>query len=632
MKQKLFFLLIFFLTTNSFIIAQPLSPIIDSIPMRDGKKLAADIYIPSGGGQFPTILVQTPYNRIYYRWGLPLQTGINLDSSKYAFVIIDWRCFYGSQKACIAQPNRGQDGYDVVEWIAQQTWSDGKIGTWGPSALGKIQFQTMKENPPHLTCAVPLVAGSQFNYDEYYPGGVARTEYIEQLDNLGFGLSTFLYAHPFYDSTWSYTQTVNWYPSLIRVPTYMIGGWYDHNVKVMLDLFAGIRQSSPLNVRDKHRLLMGPWAHGGFGTAQVGTCTQGDLTYTEACHWSDSLALTFFDYHLRNITNGWNTSPFIQYFQMGENTWNSETSWPPPGTTKQKFYLKNGGGLDLIAPQNNSDSSVIIYDPRDPSPTYGGPTLRQDLKQGPWDISDTVETRSDILIFSTDALSTNIVIKGKPIVHLFVSTNRKDTDFSIRLTDVYPDGRSEIFSDGIKRMRFRNGYRTSDTASAIPNHIYEIVIDDYLPNTAITILPGHRLRVDVTSSNYPRFNNNINNGGTMYVAGDTLTATDYVYYDKIHSSYLELPVLLPANAENKSADDNKTEVFPNPAKNILNIKSGENISQIIIYDIAGSVIYKSYEKENNTKVDLSGFEKGMYFVKIVFGKEDNTIVRKIVVN
>ncbi|MCB0429534.1 MAG: CocE/NonD family hydrolase, partial [Flavobacteriales bacterium] len=495
--------------------SQVLSPEVDSIPMRDGKKIAADVYLPTSGAAYPVILIQTPYNRLYYRLGLPLGIKKDLAGSPYAFVIIDWRCFYGSQSACVAQPNRGQDGYDVVEWIATQSWCNGKIGTWGPSALGKIQFQTAKENPPSLTCAVPLVAGSQFNYDEYYPGGCYRTEYVEQLDALGFGLSPLLKANPVKNLTWSVAEAANLYPASIHVPMLMIGGWYDHNVEVMMALFDTLKSGGDAAIHDRHRLVMGPWAHGGSGTAQVGTAQQGDLVYQAAAGWSDSLALAFLDYHLRGVANGWDATPEIRYFQMGTDTWLAESHWPPAGQTRT-LYLHDDDTLRASTPANGNGKS-FQYDPHDPSPTVGGPTLKQGLQQGPYDQAPVVENRGDSWVLSTPVLNEDLVIHGRVIANLFVSSDRTDTDICLRLTDVYPDERSMLVADQVLRMRFRNGYTVADTMLMTPGQVYPVEIA--FPNTAITILKGHRLRFIITSANYPRFDLNLNNGGPMYTAG-----------------------------------------------------------------------------------------------------------------
>ncbi|MBU0763657.1 MAG: CocE/NonD family hydrolase, partial [Bacteroidetes bacterium] len=215
---------------------------IDSIPMRDDKKLAADIYVPDGGAgmQYPVILIQTPYNRLFYRYYLPLGFGITIDDEDYVLVIVDWRGFYGSAQAWSSTAKKGEDGYDCVEWIALQPWSDGQIGTWGPSALGRCQFETAREKPPHLVCCVPLVAAPQYNYTEYYPGGVKRTEYIEQLSGLGYSMSL-IESNPYYNYLWQYVEADSYYPSDIEVPVLMIGGWYDHNIDNMMAFFDGIR-------------------------------------------------------------------------------------------------------------------------------------------------------------------------------------------------------------------------------------------------------------------------------------------------------------------------------------------------------------------------------------------------------
>ena len=288
-----------FLLFSVFLSAQLLSPVIDSIPTRDGKMLAADIYLPdtSAAQTYPTILINTPYNRLFFQWGLPL-IGVDLVNSPYAFVVVDWRCFYGSALACDGNYDRGKDGYDAVEWIASHTWSDGQVGTWGPSALGKIQFMTAKQDPPHLVCCVPLVAAPQMNYEVYFPGGSAREEFIEQLDALGYGMSPLLYANTHYNFLWTFTEAETFYPDSINVILLMIGGWYDHNSDVMLDKFEALRTSSPVSVRDQHKIMMGPWAHGGNGIACVGGEIQGELSYPAATGWQDSLALRFFAYYL----------------------------------------------------------------------------------------------------------------------------------------------------------------------------------------------------------------------------------------------------------------------------------------------------------------------------------------------
>jgi len=609
--KKIYFFISLFLIFINLGYSQSLVQTVDSIPMRDGKKLAADIYIPSTPGQYPVILVQTPYNRLYYRINQPLGLG-SLTGLPYALVVVDWRGYYGSAAAMVANPDRGKDGYDVVEWIATQSWSNGKIGTWGPSALGKIQFQTAKENPPHLNCAVPLVAGPQFNYLEYFPGGVYRKEYVDQLDNLGFGLATTLLNNPFYNSTWQYAEAANFYPQSINIPLFMVGGWYDHNVEVMMQMFSGVQTNSPAAVRSKHKLMMGPWAHGGFGTAQVGTCDQGELTYNEACGWSDSLALRFFDYYLRNSFNGWELEPVVRYFQMGENMWQQTTTWPPTGTTPIKLFFNENNSLTPSLPSSASASATITYDPHNPSPTIGGSTLRNDLLQGPYNQATLVESRNDILIYTSPILTQNVVLKGSGRVHLFVSSDRPDTDFGYRLTDVYPDGRSMLLVDNIQRMRFRSGFHTTDTASMQNGQVYEIDIP--IRDLANTFLSGHRIRIDITSSNYPRFDNNLNNGGKMYTAGDTLTANNIIYLNSARASFVELPLIsYIVGLNDNEPKETQFQIIPNPVNESFSI-SNESYSEINLYNINGVKIFNQQKSE---RYNLYFLPAGVYFVEII---------------
>lgn len=602
-----------------------LNPQVDSIPMRDGKKLAADVYIPSGCSSCPTILIQTPYNRLLYHFGLPLDVGLNLNSSNYIFVIVDWRCFYGSSAACIATPQRGEDGFDVIQWITSQPWSDGKVGTWGASALGVIQFQTAKEHPPGLICSVPIVASPVTSYFDYYPGGDLRTEYVQQLTALGYNMTAIL-AFPYYNSGWTAAETGSDYPDSIAVPMLMIGGWYDHNTDAMLKFFNEIRQQSPVAVRDKHRLLMGPWTH---NTSSNAPSAVGGLSYPQAQNWSDSLSLKFFDFYLRNINNGWNTTPYINFFQMGENQWFTGASWPPASTTS-KLYMHSNVVLDSNAPTLTNDNIGMIYDPRDPSPTIGGPTLKATLLQGPYDQAPAVESRVDAVKFTTAVLSQDVRVNGKPKVHLHVSSDKKDTDFAVRLTDVYPNNTSMLVADGIFRMRFRSGFTTNDTASMINGQIYSIVVD--MLNTAITFLAGHRIRVDITSSNYPRFDCNLNNGLQMYVAGDTSVAAQTIYFDSNHESYLELPVTdsTLSISEMLSDEKNNLTVYPNPGTDFIYVLTKNFTPQKMeLYDISGKRIFVLNNPKTITTIDVSNFIPGIYFLKAFTTGEVS--IRKIAV-
>ncbi len=608
----------------SFQVKAQYTPIVDSIVMTDGKKLVADIYLSdtTGGITYPTILIQTPYNRILYRYYFPL--GLNPNNMPYNVVIVDWRCFYGSWQACIANPDRGKDGYDVVEWIASQSWSNGKVGTWGASALGKIQFQTAKEQPPHLVCAAPMVAGPQFDYSEYYQGGVYRTEYIEQLDALGYGLSTFIKAHPTHDYTWQYVENANNYPQDINIPMLIIGGWYDHNTDLLIDAYNQLISSSGIGVRNQHRLLIGPWRHSGVGALQ-----QGELTYPQAQNWSDSLVKVFFNYYLRDVNNGWLLSPKIQYFLMGDNLWKQADNLNFSDVSLRKLYLKSSGNFDGNLPVSSTDYNSFDYDPHNPSPTYGGATLRADLLQGPYNQATNVESRPDVLIYSSPNLSSDVVMKGKSNVRLFVSSDRYDTDFTIRVTDVYPDDRSILLTEGIKRMRFRNGFTDADTSLMVPGNIYQANID--LPFICHTFKIGHKIRIDISSSNFPRFDRNLNNGGKMYVVGDTLIANNKVFMNSANASYIEMPINnLPFGINENTSENIDAYIANNPIEDIAKLiinSINDDVYNIKVYDIQGKVVYSQsniYCKQGieQIQLDMSSFNQGCYLLNL---SNDNNI-------
>ena len=625
---------------GNFSFAQ-LNPISFNIPMRDGKFLAADLYLPNNDSiARPTILIQTPYNKNFYQWlGLPVKVGTNINSSPFNFVVADWRCFYGSTAACTSSVNRGEDGYDCVEWIAIQPWSDGSVGTWGPSALGIIQFQTAKENPPHLTCCVPIVAGMRTDYERYFPGGVFRTEYVVMLDALGYGLSTLLLAHPVHDIYWTVAEASSFYPASINVPMFMIGGWYDHATEEVLESFEGMRTQSTLTVRSQQKLLMGPWTH---STASGGQANAGELYYPASAHVSDSLAREFFNYYLLNAFNGWNSRPVVEYFQMGEDVWYSDGSWNNSGITNFDLYLHANGELNLSSPVTGTDSQTITYDPRNPSPTIGGPTLHTSLDQGPYDQQPVVESRSDVLTFTTAPLTQDVVMRGRPVAHLKVSSDMLDTDFSIRLTDVYPDGRSMLVLDGIRRMRFRNGYTANDTSVMVPGTIYPIDID-FFSNTAITFLAGHKIRVDITSSNYPRFDINLNNGQTMYAAGDTVVAQNTVYMNSIDASYITLPLESYPDGVGEVTDSDGFVIYPSPVSGRMTIDNWntdpryqESIVGISIYNTFGLAVYLPTANclpiaiGMPTLLNLHSLPPGLYYLKLE--TPHGTVVKKFAVS
>lgn len=608
-----------------------------NIPMTDNMSLAGDVYLPAGWIDGPVILIQTPYNKnVYHLTGLPIGIGMAQETMQYAIVIVDWRGFYGSATALYAgAPSLGLDGYDVVEWIASQSWCNGKVGTWGPSALGRVQYQTARQQPPHLVCMVPQVASPLQNYLDYYPNGAARTEYLEQLDALGFGTSPVVYAHPYLDLTWNVSEASTNYPQQITIPTLMIGGWYDHNVETMVQFFSSIQNLSAFEVREQHRLLIGPWAHGGSGVAALGTSTQGQLSYPAAAGWSNSQSFQFFDYHLKGFENGWDATAKVRYFQMGDNTWQNADSWPVSAANNTKLFFHNDGIMRAELPQEITGME-LNYDPSDPCPTIGGPTLRTDLDQGPYDQTALVESREDVLVMTSGVLANDVVLKGAAKVQVTLSTDVTDTDVCVRLCDVYPDGRSMLVSDGVYRLRFLNGFTEASLISLAPSTDYSAVIK--FSHTAITFKAGHRIRVDVSGSNYPRFNRNMNTGGEMYpnLNGDSLInpliAHNVIKLSTTSSdgSFLELPLQNEILINNilESDDNEGMEIYPVPAIDVLNVIVTENnllSGNLMITNQLGSVLVEEKLSSARHQLNISAFAEGQYFITVTNGK--NSIVK-----
>jgi predicted acyl esterase len=529
--------------------------------MRDGKSLVADVYVPrTATGKLPTVLVQTPYgkNGMFRRIFAPSEQSRSelvkqslFLNPNYAFVVLDWRGS-GASKEAGPPPTEGRegpDGVDTIKWIAQQEWSDGKVGMWGPSALGLVQFRTlMEEVPPALKAAVPLVHPANITFDLWFPGGVMSESFVKYLSTLGsdntkggdlkWDFYNTLAERPYYDDDWKSRQEGMFTkPAQIEVPILMIEGWYDIYVDQMIDFFQRVKKGGPTDVvREQSRLLIGPWPHG------TGQAKSGDLEFPNAALYDTKHALAFFDYWLRGDQAALDPdAPQITYYQMGANEWRQTDAWPPAGSKQTAFNLQGDRTLATAVCKTGPAFTEFVYDPRDPAPTIGGHVLDPALHSGPRDQREKVESRKDVVVFSTPALEQDLAVAGPLSVKLWVSTDRTDTDFSAILTDVHPDGRSMLISEGIRRLRFRNGYAKEELAT--PGEIYELEIP--LIATANTFLKGHQVRIVVSSASWPKYARNLNDGGKMY--GQDLpsgvVATNRIHHDPEHPSALVLPVV-----------------------------------------------------------------------------------------
>jgi hypothetical protein len=595
-----------------------------SIPLRDGKVLAADVYLPNNVDSFSTILIMTPYNKNFYKLtGLPFGIKYDIKNSNYAIVIVDWRGRFGSIPAFKIGSNNGEDGYDVVEWIANQNWSNQKIGTWGPSALGNIQFSIAEENPPHLVCAVPEVAAPEFLYDKYFRGGVLEAASFQTLNESLFpGSYNTVIKNPYFNNTWQFVENTTRIDNNVHVPMLLVGGWYDHNTRQTFNIFNRIRQGSDTAISKHHKMLMGPWVHGGTGQASLGTAFQGDFTFNNAAKWNDSFSILFFDYHMRGIKNDWEKKQPITYYLIGSNKWFASSNWPPTSTEAKRMYLNENNTLTEGSTSNTDLSLGYFYDPLNPTPTVGGKTLSTNLDQGPYDQSNLVENRSDVLVFTSSALADSITIKGEVKFRLNVSSDKLDTDFVVILTEVFPDGKSIKIEEDILRMRFRNGFRTSDTAFMSAGNIYPI--DLSIDDMAYTFTKGNKIRLVVSSSSYPLYNRNMNNGLEMY-PGDKAdsvhlpqTASNKVHFGANHPSYIELPIYDATTNVKVIKNTSKTNwVYPNPNNGSkLFFKGLPELNGYQIFAVNGKLVQEGSVQKNNGPINLNQLKTGVYIVKL----------------
>lgn len=596
------------------------------IPTRlsgDKKYLAADMHFGDTTVAKPVILIQTPYNKSYYRAAFyvdrkftGLQLPVNLDL--YNYVIVDWRGFYGSKDADSALYDRGLDGYDAVEWIAEQPWCNGKVATWGESALGLIQFQTARHQPPHLVCSVPIVKDYLQNYEKYYYGGDLRKMQVESLEKLGFITYNAVINQPTKNGYWKLLENVSDYPRDINIPLLMIEGWFDHYPADVIKVFWELREKSDASVRLKHKLIVGPWLHEGIGVAD-----QGELTYPLAEDVPYEAVTKFFGYYLLGEKINWDGEPVMKYYSIGDDQWNQTDSWETNDSLV--LYVHDNGRLSTEPMPETFvyiPPDTILFNPRDPSPSYGGALFNpfdKTLPSGPRDISSKVESRNDILVYSTDELTEDIPVIGRIRVRLYVSSDRTDTDFNARLCDVFPDGRSMIMSQAVLRARFRNSLSNPELMK--PDSIYPI--DILFDDIAVTFKKGHKFRIDISSSDYPFFDVNPNTGGDLYKASDTLNAVNLVYTSSTEPTQIIIPTSGTVSV-NANSDINNLTLFPNPANEFVKIDLENKVftGSITMYNLQGEQVEVPITANTNSmEISTTEVPSGMYFIRIVDGRE-----------
>lgn len=555
------------------------------ITMRDSTILRADIYHPANSGTYPILLHRTPYGKCFSSTNFALIAA----ERGYVVVIQDTRGRWSSDGDGSPFVYEKYDGYDTVEWLAKHPWSNGKVGMFGGSYCGYTQLATAVMKPKSLITIIPAVSFSDprkifFNNGAIslgasvtwsllsgvfmaimrFPGTPEDKDHlIQQLVYTVNGMTeghTFnqlpLYQLPLIGHQgiihWladaidklcveDYWQAFSCSSKDIYIPAFHIGGWYDilisSTIRDFHDLFSANKAYQ--------KLLIGPWTHGSFASYS-GEVDFG-LQASDMLLMPDEMYLKWFDYWLKGIQNGLLEEPPIQIFVMGINEWRYATKWPLEQTKYTSFYLHsrgaanslNGNGtLDHLIP-TNEPYDRFLYDPLNPVPSHGGGLCcwQAALPAGAFD-QRKIEERPDVLVFSTSPLEQDVEVTGNIILHLWASSSARDTDFTAKLVDVSPEGYARNIQDSIVRARFREDGKVS---LLIPDQIYHFIIN--LGPTSNMFKKGQRIRLEISSSNFPKYDRNTNTGDTIGKDAVINTAIQTIFHDAEHPSHLILPVI-----------------------------------------------------------------------------------------
>jgi len=507
------------------------------VPMRDGVNLATNIYLPAGEGPWPVVLTRTPYDKD----GLDNRAD-NYHERGYALVSQDVRGRNDSEGENRPFENDMEDGYDTVEWIAEQDFSNGKIGIFGTSAPGITSNLAAAAAPPHLTAAYVTVAPDSLFYRSRFIGGVFKESHSGGWLR-GQGVSEedidAYRARAVLDDQWKDTDFL-FYRHNVEIPIYNVGGWHDIYAEGSLSNYLYLQKEGNPAARGKQKLFMGAFGHGTL---------QGDLTYPGGGLISGDQEEQFrwWDYWLKGIDNGIMDEPPVHFYMMAsarkgnvsdKNRVIASDHWPL-NQSLTRYYLQPDMRLRTTPPVKPEHAITYTFDPENPVPTVGGQNLGQDV--GPRDQREIGE-RDDYLRFESMTLTEDVVVAGHIDMELYVSSDAPDTDFMVKLVDIYPDGYEALILDYPLRARFRNGQEAGNEAMLVPGETYKLNINMW--STAQTFEAGHKIGVHITSSNYPRFAVNPNNGAAL---DDSRTpaveARNTIHLDSDHPSAIILPVV-----------------------------------------------------------------------------------------
>ena len=562
--------------------------------MRDGVLLATDVYRPAGPGPFPVVMMRLPYNKEQPVLLFLAGDILRVAQAGYAVVVQDCRGTWASGGEFSPYFQEAEDGADAIAWAAAQPWSTGEVGMMGASYYGATQWLAAIEAPPALKAIAPFITTDQYYEKWTYQGGAFQLGFMLQWASATFGVAEAVrrllhgtgdatgvgtaigaadavaanywhlplcelpavanltpyvkdwLAHPDYDDYWRAAAPCEHYEK-ITTPALNFGGWYDLVLGGTLANYAAMKDRTP------QKLVIGPWVHGYNGG--VYPARNFGLMAHDGVADVTAMQIRWFDHFLKGAANGVLDEAPVKIFVMGPDVWREEPDWPLPDTDWQQWYLHSAGSagtkaedgvLSPRAPGQEVPDSYL-YDPRDPVPAVGGASFLPGLfiaaNAGPRDQRE-VEQRADVLCYTSAVLERDLEVTGPVRLVLYVSSSALDTDFTGKLVDVHPDGTALILTDGILRARYRESLSAPQLMT--PGEVYRIEID--LVATANVFAAGHRIRLEVASANFPRFDRNTNTGGVIATEteADFVRATNTVWHDELRASHLVLPVIARA--------------------------------------------------------------------------------------
>ncbi|MBK6797531.1 MAG: CocE/NonD family hydrolase [Acidobacteria bacterium] len=592
------------------------------VPMRDGKRMAADIYRPKDTSKkYPTVFVRTPYNFNFWdvRSGAPRDMSNELDAVKrgYAFITMNERGHFFSEGNYDILGPPLTDGDDALTWISKQSWSNGKVGTIGCSSTAEWQLGVAAQGNPAFAAMIPQGFGAgvgrvgpYFEQGNWYRGGAVQMLFIAWLygeqnqvrpmfppntsrEDLIRASKSFDLSQQSPPVDWSKAlrhlpvmdimKAVDgprgifadempvdtggamikrapndpawykgglWHDNMkINVPGFWFMSWYDVSVGPNLAAYNHVRKTARPEIANQQYAVIAPTLHCAYKRAGE-NLTVGERNIGDARLNYDELTWGWFDRFLKGENNGiLEKMPKVRYYTMGMNKWQTSETWPPTGATPMTFYLSSGGkantlngdGVLIAVPPAADSPDKFDYDPMNPVTSYGGNVCctGNAVAGGAFD-QRKMEARPDILVYSTEPLKQGIEVSGPIEVTLYVSSDAKDTDFTVKLIDVYPDGTAYNLDETIQRMRYRNGYDKPEVRME-SGKIYKVTLQPM--TTSNFFEAGHRIRLEVSSSNFPRFDRNMNTGGKNYNESQGVVAHNAVHHSRLHPSEIKITVV-----------------------------------------------------------------------------------------